>query len=128
MQITPGNSHAPCMWLLHVTSPRDPCTWPLCSSIEFVELSWLNTSSWFRQKYNFFGAPKIRSVSTWRITWILPFTLSISLNQPSIFVLRLTVLHFKYQVGVVQDGVGYLFYQKNKATLSAKPPSHSDPV
>ena len=28
MQITLGNSHAPCMWPFHVALARDPCTWP----------------------------------------------------------------------------------------------------
>ena len=91
MQITLGNLHAPCTWALHVTSPRDPCIWPLCSSTQLVELSQLNTSSRFCQKHNFFEAPKVRSVSTWRITWFLLFTLTIPLNQPSVFVTRLTV-------------------------------------
>ena len=45
MQITLGNSHAPCTqpfftWPLHVTSPRDPCTWPLYSSTH--SQSWVN--------------------------------------------------------------------------------------
>ena len=84
-------------WPLHVTSPRDPCTWPLCSSTQFVELSQLNTSSRFRQKHNFFGVPKIRSISTWRITWLLLFTLSISLDQPSVFT-RLNVFTFGYEL------------------------------
>ena len=83
---------------LHVISPRDPCTWPLCSSTQFVELSWLNTSPRFYQKCNFFGALKIRSVSTWRITWLLPFTLSIPLWSSSSFYLstRLTVLQSRW--------------------------------
>ena len=84
MQITLDNLHAPCTWSLHVTSPCDSCTWLLCSSTQFVELSQLNTSSRFWWKHNFFGAPKICSVSTWRITWLFLFTLSISLNQPSV--------------------------------------------
>ena len=92
MQITLGNSHAPCTWPLHVTSPCDSCTWPWCSSTQFVELSRLNTSSRFRRKRNFFRAPKICSVSTWCITWLLPFTLSNPFDQLSVFVTRLTVL------------------------------------
>ena len=81
---------------LYVTSPRDPCTWPLCSSTQFVELGRLNTSSRFCQKRNFFGAPKIRSVSTWRITWLLLFTLSIPLDQSSMFT-RLIILNWTYK-------------------------------
>ena len=99
MQITPSNSHALCTWPLHVTLHRDPCTWPYPvtpgrgpGAALLAELSWLNTSSRFRRKHNFFGVPKICSVSTWRITWLLPFTLSIPLDQPSVFT-RLTVLH-----------------------------------
>ena len=100
MQTTLGNLHAPCTWPLYVTSPCDFCMWPMCSSTQFVELSQLNTSSQFLQKRNFFQLPKICIVSTWYITWLLPFTLSISLNQPSVFVTRLTILHLKRQVPV----------------------------
>ena len=94
MQINPGNLHAPCkdltLWPLHVTSPVTPARGP--GPVQLAELSRLNTSSRFCQKHNFFRASKIRSVSTWRITWLLLFTLSIPLNQPSLFT-RLTVLH-----------------------------------
>ena len=81
MQITLSNLHTPymqllhvtpacdpCTWSLHVTSSREPCTWFLCNSTQFAELNQLNTSLRFCQKYNFFEAPKIRSVSTWHIT------------------------------------------------------------
>ena len=94
---------------LHVTSPRDLCTWSLDVTLacdltlwplhvalvqlsSLAELTQLNTSSRFRQKHNFFRASKIHSISTWRITWLHPFTLSISFDQPSVFVIRLTVL------------------------------------
>ena len=76
---------------LYVTLPHDPSTRLLCSLIQFAELSQLNISLRFCQKHNFFEAPKICSVSTWRITWLFPFMQSISLNQPSVFVSRLTV-------------------------------------
>ena len=103
MQITLGNLHASCTQIF----PCDPCTWlypciwphpvtlarGFCpSQTQFIELSQLNTPSQFCQKHNFFNAPKIRSISTWRITWLLLFTLSILLDQPSLFVTRLTVL------------------------------------
>ena len=55
-----------------------------------AELNQPNTSSRFYQKPSF-GAPKIRNVSTWRITWLFLLTLSIPLNQSSMFI-RLTVL------------------------------------
>ena len=87
--VTPAFDLTP--WPLHLTSPRDSCTWPLCSSTQFVELNQLNTSSRFRRKHNFFEVPKIRSVSTWHITWLLLFTLSIPLDQTSVFT-RLIVL------------------------------------
>ena len=94
MQITLGTSHVPCTRplhatsSLHMTSPRDPCTWPLWSLTQFVELTQLITSLWFRQKRNFFGVPKIRIVST----RLLSFTLSIPLDQSYVFITRLTVL------------------------------------
>ena len=82
------------LWLLHVISPCDFCTRPLCSSTLFVELSQLNTSLRFCQKHNFFKAAKIHNVSTSRITWFLPFTLSIPLDQPSVFI-KLIVLYLQ---------------------------------
>ena len=100
MQITQGNLHAPCKqllstWPLHVTSPCDPCTWPLCSPTQFVELSRLNTSLQFcqsatsleRQKSVVSARDILRDF--FRSRWAF-------LNQPSVFT-RLTVLH-KYVI------------------------------
>ena len=78
---------------LHITPPCDLCTWPLYSLTQFVELSQLNIFLQICQKRTFFRVPKIRSVSTWRITWLFLFTLYIPLNQLSVFT-RLTVLHW----------------------------------
>ena len=122
MQITPGNLHAPSTWPLPVAFARDPCTWPHPvtpargpGAAQLAELSRLNTSSRFRRKHNFFGAPKIRSVSTWRITWLLPFTLSIPLDQPSVFT-RLTVLQVNRRQKLVEKGrwdLGQVLEQPN---------------
>ena len=69
-----------------MTSFRDLCTWFLCNSTQFAELSQLNTSLRFCQKHNFFKAPKICNISTSRTTWLFPFTPSIFFDQPSVLL------------------------------------------
>ena len=88
--ILPRDLHT---WPLHVTFARDLYTWPLhvtsFSSTQFVELSWLNTSSRFRQKHNFLKVPKIHCVSTWHIMGLPLFTLSIFFGHLLVLVLLL---------------------------------------
>ena len=113
MQINPGNLHALCLWLLHVTSPRDSCKWYLYNSTQFAELSQLNNSLRFCWKQNFFGVPKIRSVSTWHITWLFPFTLNIAFDQPSILLGWL----FYNSKSFKPNGSASPFRRKNKRLL-----------
>ena len=85
--VTPAHNFTPVrnlsLWLLHVALVQ-------LNSICGVELiEYLFT---ILPKRNFFGARKTRSINTWRIIWLFLFTLSISLNQASMFVIRLTIL------------------------------------
>ena len=75
----------PCIPLVHEVSSNF-CTWFLCSSAQFAELSWLSTFSWFCQNCNCFEVLKIHNVSMWCITWLFLFMLRIFLNQSNIFV------------------------------------------
>ena len=66
----------------------------LFSSTQLIKLSQLNTFSRFCWKRNFFEATKLHSVSMWHITWLFLFTLSIPLNQLSVFITKLIILQF----------------------------------
>ena len=101
MQITPGNSHAPCMWPLLVAPARDPCTWPhpvipirgFCAA-QLNLWSWVNWTLLHDFAKNATYSERRRSVVSardvsrdfFRSRWA-------SLDQPSVFVTRLTILH-----------------------------------
>ena len=77
-----------------------------------MELSWLNTSSCFCQKHNFFGAAKIHGVSTWHIKWLFPFTLSIPLDQPSVFTKSTVFIDSYNSILVIIDRLTKMVHYK----------------
>ena len=100
MQITSGNLHAPCTWPLHVTSPvtyaRTLCAAQLNSRswVDWAPLHDFAESGTFSERRRSLVSARDVSHDFFRSRWA-------SLDQPSVFVTRLTILHIGYKYSMI---------------------------